>query len=228
MPYYADRRSMPPCPDSDRYILVQTKEGYCWRRKRGQKTPVTKNATIQANEDLMKQCSPAAKRLLDALWPYRQELETGRIQAPFTGLMRKGVKGRYFSYTPFKGVELQKAYPLGSLLKCPVEVTQAGYSVVVQMPIKPAHVHRHSPLVSDFYLEAVLISGDPLAGLPLKVESTTSPLYAYENMPSTTCNLQLPLSEKPWILLLKFCSLEGNELATHAKHYAMKVIEVGG
>jgi len=227
MPCYPDRRSLPPCPDPDQYVLVESKEGLYWRRKPGKKSQLTKNAAFQANEDAMKICSPAASRLLTALLPYREGFEKWRVQAHFTTLLRRGLKGRYFSYNCLKGAELQKSYRLDHLLKSSVDVTQPGYSVAVQVPIRPGAVHRHSQLVSDFYLEAIIVSGDPLAGTPLKVNSTTSPLYAYDNIPTTTCTLQLTIPDKPWILLLKFCSLEGNELAHHPKHYALKVIEVG-
>ena len=228
MPAYPDRRSLPPCPDPDHYVLVETKEGCYWRRKRNKKTPTANNAVFQANEAAVKLCSPAASRLLTALLPYRFGFENWRVHVHFTTLLRKGMKGRYVSYACLKGAELQKAYKLDHLLHSPVTVTQPGYNVAVQVPIRPTSVHRHSNLVSDFYLEAILVSGDPFSGAPLKVESVQSPLYAYESLPNTTCTLQLPITEKPWILLLKFCSLEGNEVAAHARHYAMKVIEVGG
>jgi hypothetical protein len=228
MPCYTDRRSLPPCPDPDQYILVESKEGFFWRRKRGQKTRASKNAVLQANEDLMKICSPAASRILTALQPYRLGFEAWRVQAHFTSLIRKGMKGRYFSSVCLKGAEMQKSYHLNHLLKSAVTVTQAGYLVVVQVPLRAGDVYRHSSQVSDFYLEAILVSGDPLADAPLQVENAVSPLYAFDNLPNTTCSLQLPINGKPWILLLKFCSLEGNEMAKQAKHYAMKVIEVGG
>src|SRR6476620_8534868 len=70
MPCYPDRRSLPPCPDPDMSVLVETKEGVYWRRKRSKERSAT-NKVLQANESLMKRCSPAAKKVLTALAPYR-------------------------------------------------------------------------------------------------------------------------------------------------------------
>lgn len=227
MPLYPEKRNLPPCPDPDCYILVQTKEGVFWRRKRGQKTPVKVNATLQANVQLMKICSPAAKRLLTALYPFTRELDAGRIHSRFVALLRKGLKGNHFTYAPFQGVELQPNLPIDRLLKSSVSITQPYGMLVVQVPIRATQIERINPLVSSFYLQAVLVCGDPLTGNLLKVEQITSPTYTYNDIPSITCTLQLPVTGKPWLLLLKFCSLEGNEPATNPQCHGMRVIEVG-
>lgn len=227
MPCYPDRRSLPPCPDPDHYVLVNTKEGLFWRRRRS-KARTVRNAVFQANEELMKRCSPAAKRLLTALAPFRSGFETWRVQAHFTQLVRKGMKERYFSNTSLKGAELQKSYRLDHLLKSSITVMQLGYSITVQVPIRAIDIYRHTPQVTHFYLEALLVTGDLLVDAPLEVKTVASPTYAYDNLPTTTCSLQLPLNGKPWILLLKFCSLEGSEPASEARHFGMKVIEIGG
>jgi hypothetical protein len=227
MPLYPNFQSLPPCPDPERYRLVETKEGCYWRLRRGQNKPATLNSVFQANADLVKICSPAAKRILNALAPFTYGMDMGRVQGRFTKLLKKGVKGNYFSYAAFKKEELQPKHPLDRLLQTQVSVTQPLHSLVVQLPIKPGFVQRHSNLISDFYVEAVLVSGDPLSGNPLKVDSVASPLFSYSAIPSTTCTLQLPVSAKPWLLLLKFNSHEGNEMAAHEKHYAMQVLEVG-
>jgi hypothetical protein len=182
---------------------------------------------MQNSAQQLKRCSPAVKRLLTALSPHLQELQTGRLHSRLVGKFCKGFKSGRFSYAPLHGVELQKAYPLDRLLKSGVSITQPGYSLVVQVPIKPALVQRQSSLASDFYLEAVVVCGDPFSDAPLRVESTVSTLYAFDAIPSITCTLHLPIISNPWILFLKFCSLEGNELAVHPKHYGMQVIEVG-
>jgi hypothetical protein len=227
MPYYPTPRHLPPCPDPETYIMVKGKKGYYWRQKRGTVKPAVLNAVFQANVDMMKVCSPAGSRIMTALATYIERLETDDLIGQLVSLLAPQMKASHFSYAAFVGLELQPAHPLDYLLQSPINLTQAHRMAVLQVPIKPGLVHRHSDLVSDFYLEAILLSGDPLSGQALQVNSVTSPLYSYANLSSSTCTLQLPLPDAPWLLLLKFCSLEGNQLAHHWKHYGMKAVGNG-
>ncbi len=63
-------RNIPPCPLPGAYILIETKEGVFWRKKRGLGKPAVLNDVLQANVDKMKISSPAAKRILTALRPF--------------------------------------------------------------------------------------------------------------------------------------------------------------
>jgi hypothetical protein len=228
MPSYPTRRDMPPCPDPELYIAVHTIEGWHWRRRRSKQKTAAVNASFHKNKELTKVCGPAAKRIRQALAPHLRGLKPGRIQNRFKNLLCTGCKASQFSYAPFKNIEIQKPWPLDALLKSQISVTQEQGMVLVQVPIAPDLVHRHETLVSDFYLDLVLVSGDPFTGELLDTANSTSPLYFYDNLPSTTCTLQLQLLEGPWMLLLKLSSLEGNQVAHHWKHYGMKVVACGG
>jgi hypothetical protein len=139
-------------------------------------------------------------------------------------------------YSHLLDYEIQPYYPLSRLLFSVPKLEMGAGQLHVSIAIDRALVKRLSPLVSHFYFELVLLQGVPGAArgerVP-EVESTISPLYAFEGLEPCVCHLQLhekPPAQKgePWMLLLKFCSLEGTELAHHPRHYGMKVIAVGG
>src|SRR5689334_16678424 len=75
-------------PDPSRYILVKTKEGSHFRQKRGLVTPALLNPTLQKIADSTKVCSPAAKRISAVLWQHLHSLNTGRIIARMSGLLK--------------------------------------------------------------------------------------------------------------------------------------------
>src|SRR4051812_3276379 len=76
-------------PDPERYILVVTKEGSFFRLKRGLNKPAVLNAAYQQSSNSTKLCSPAAKRMAITLRQHLRGLDTGRLIARFTGLLRK-------------------------------------------------------------------------------------------------------------------------------------------
>ena len=61
------------------------------------------------------------------------------------------------------------------------------------------------------------------------MEYAISKPYSFTDIATDHCKLVLPMPTKnePWMLLLKVSCLEGNEMTAHAKHYGMRVVEVG-
>jgi hypothetical protein len=61
----------------------------------------------------------------------------------------------------------------------------------------------------------------------LRLESTEPKLYAFGEEPSEAFELclSLPSDRVSWMVVLKVSCLEGNEMATHPKHYWMKVLK---
>jgi hypothetical protein len=217
----------PPCPgDPKDYVLVKTREGMHWRRKRGTVKPAGLNAGFQASSEATKVVAPASKKILAALQPYLRGLNSGRLNNRIGNALRRSLKeknGLELSY--LKGIELQREHPLEEMLQVDYHVFIDQKTVRIEVPVGPGTVKSFNHLVSDYYFEAVLLYGDPSGEKALKTDSVESPLYPIDGKTGTKCVLELSLPEKEgWCLLLKINSLEGHEMAVHPKHYRMKVI----
>ncbi|MGN6400869.1 MAG: hypothetical protein ACTHMD_10465 [Flavisolibacter sp.] len=220
-------KNTPPCPgDPKDYLLVRTKEGMHWRRKRGTVKPAPLNAGFAASADATKIISPAVKRILIALSSYLRGLSSGRLGNRIGNALRRSLKenkGLELSY--LKGIELQREYPLHEMVTVDYQLYIDQKKVRIEIPIEPATVKPLNRLVSNYYFEAVLLYGDAGKEKGLKADSVESPLYLFHSKAKARCILELPVpGRKSWCLLLKLSSLEGNEMAVHPKHYRMKVV----
>jgi hypothetical protein len=219
----------PPCPDPEQYIWVETKEGGHWRRKRSKGTPL--NRSLAANASATKIVSPVAKRIRDTLEAYTRQLDTARIQVRLSVLFRKTyIEKGQIELSALRGFEFQEDYPLEQLLLTQYQVNEGFNFIELQIPVKGGVVKKQNNLVTDFYFEGILLYGDPLTDRSFKVEYAVSKPYTFKNAATDDCKLILPLPQnnEPWMLMLKVSCLEGNEMASHVKHYGMRVVEVGG
>lgn len=220
---------LPPCPDPEQYILVKTKEGDFWRRKRQKQSPV--NRSLSANVSATEIVSPAVKRIRNKLEEYTRKLDTGRLHGRLTGLLNKTYKTKGFiDYSALKGFEFQPDHPLARLLLTRFIVNTGSEFTELLIPVTSGVLKKQNDLVTDFYFEGIMLSGDPLADEPLQSAYALSKPYSFTNTLEEDCKIVLPLPEKnvPWMLMLKVSCLEGNEMAVHPKHYGMRVVEVGG
>lgn len=221
---------LPPCPDPERYVRVDTREGSFWRRKRGTVKTAALNGQLLANRNAMMVLMPVASRLLRYLEPYTRELRKGRITLRTARHWLPGYKkeGRA-RYRALEGLDLQPDAPLDHLLTAPCTVSEAGTVLRLGIALEKISPKAQNNLVTHYYLEAILLHGDCMAHEAPDVSSTTSALYAYGEKPAGPCVLELPQAPagEPWMLLLKLCSLEGGELAAHYKHYGMKIVKCG-
>lgn len=217
-------------PDPQQYILVHTKEGIFYRRRRGKVKPALLNDACRQRADGMKLSSPAAKRLRMCLSPLFRGLTVGRVNAGFGEQLKQAflLKGR-FDFSFFTGYEFQKEHPLDSLLLVPYTVRVDGGAVWVRIPPDAKAVKAKSGLVSHYYFDLVLVSGDAGHDDGLSVDCVSSALFAFDTRYEQGCQLSLSLPEggEPWMLLLKISCLEGNELAYHPRHYGMRVVAAG-
>lgn len=224
------KKKIPPCPDPERYVFVATKEGGYWRLKRGSVKPATLNTTLGHNADNLKVTSPAAKRIVSMLEPFLHGLRGGRIIARLGSGLSKALNANgYMHFSFLDGLEWQKECPLNKLLLGSIYVYQAGDHLQIRVPLGENYMARHNNLVTDYYLDAILIYGDAGEDGGLRIDSVVSPLYSFKHTAKTECILSLPLpsTTQPWMLLLKASCLEGNELAVHYKHYGMRIIKTG-
>jgi len=209
-------------PDADRYIIVHAKDGDHIRAKR---TDPFINA--QFAEMATETCSAAAKQILLKLKPFTQKM-TGRMNVRLSGKMRSAKKmtGSY-NYSLLNGFELQKDHPLDALYKGIYTVKNDNGKLELAVPIN-GDVQQHNGIVTAYYFEAVLLTGDGMVHNSLRVEDDRSDLYYFNQKYNATALFQFIVPDNtPYLLLLKVACMEGNEMAYHSKHYGMKVIGVG-
>jgi len=219
---------LPPCPDPEKYILVKTKEGAYWRRKRGTVKPARLNGVFAQNVLNSKVASPAAKRIIQKLHSFLHELNTGRLTARLAGLLIKTINQKgYMDFSLLKGFEFQNP-PLGNLLYAQVDVVVKDSTITLRFPIYHGVMAKRNDLVKDFYFEAVVLYGDVAADNGLRIDSTISRLYSFADKGKYTCEMSLDLPEGPWMVILKAICQEEDMPSAHWRHFGMRVVEVGG
>lgn len=246
--YTWSKRDIPFCPDPENHVLVERADGLYWRKKRGSNKDAPLNRPLSTVADLNKIAAPAARRLLNSLIPYTRGMRMQWIHLKIGNAFRKALNMRQrFDYSEMKGMDLHIGYRLEDMLYSEINVTQQPHALTIDFSFNYAYIVMQGPLATHFYFEAVLVTGDPSIPGELDITSTESRLYPYSTHLDELCTLNLPypashgaavtLSRnigmskglpRPWMLLLKLNTLEGPELASHHKHYRMKVIEVGG
>jgi hypothetical protein len=222
-------KPLPPCPDPEKYILVRTKEGEFWRKKRGTEKPARLNAVFAKNVANSKVASPAAKRIVQKLRPYLRELNTGRLTAKLAGALMKAINVNGepdFSF--LQGFEFQKP-PLGKLFYAQVAIDRHSDEFVISFPIGPYTMEPKNNLVTDYYFEAVLLYGDVTIDNGLRIDSSISALYPFKGAVETKCELtlQLPATTFPWMIMLKASCQEESRPSVNYNHFGMRVVMVG-
>lgn len=220
-----NRRKIPFCADPENHVLVETREGLFWRKKRAKGKL---NESFSVNANLSRISGPAAKQVVQRLRPFLKGLETGRLTLRVSNALRSSLKEKKtIDFASVNGLEFQRDYPLDCLLIVPFKVEIVGQRVNIKIEIGLDSVEQKNSLATHFYFEAVLLHGDPNLEDSIRVESIESKLFAFGVEYNETCELVLDLPEEgvQWMLALKVSCLEGNEMAAHPKHYGMKVVK---
>jgi hypothetical protein len=225
------RSALPPPPpaNASEYILVKSKEGPHWRKIRGSNKEATLNTAWQQSADSTVIFSHAARRIKNKLSDFLRGLETGRFLARVGGRLKKAytASGK-ISFSLLEDYELQPYRTLSELLCGGYRVDEENQRLIVTAPVDATAVKQLSSLVTAFYIEIILLYGDPLIDNSLKLESEISPLYNFKQKVGAKCTLAIDIPKKtPWMLLLKVSCHEGDSLALHCRHYGMKVIKTG-
>lgn len=221
---------IPPCPDPERYVWVNRKSGGYWKLKRGLNKPAVLNHSFQQNSSAFKITSPVASRIKEKLEEFTRGIRVGSLHSRLNGkLVKTYNKTGAVDFSRLKGFEIQEDHPLENLLLTQYKVLQTSDSITIQIPVREGVVKQYNRLVTDFYFEGILLYGDVLTNGSLAVGYVVSKPYSFADTLTEACELvlQLPGDKEPWMLLLKVSCLEGNELAAHAKHYGIRVVEVG-
>lgn len=228
--FYIMAKSIPPCPDPERYVWVNRKSGGYWKLKRGSIKPAILNESFKRNSFAFKTTSPVARRMKERLEEFTRGLNISSLHSRLNGELVKTNKAKgTVDFSKLKGFEIQQGHPLENILLAQYRVQQNNNTITIQIPVSAEVVKQHNRLVTDFYFEGILLHGDGLTDGSLAVEYTVSKPYSFIDTLTEACELvlQLPGDNEPWMLLLKVSCLEGNELAAHAKHYGMRVVAVG-
>jgi hypothetical protein len=221
------RQDIPYCAEPDQHVLVVTREGIHWRKKR-RKGKL--NDSLATNVDLSKISGPAARQVVKKIRPYLNGITTGRVTLRIINSLKKGLKDyKRIDFTSLLGLEIQRDHPLDELLHGSYSIEQHKEHLSIIIAIEKDTIKRHNKLVTHYYFEGILIFGDAGNENGLRVVEMESEVYAFERQAKEHCviNLTLPGESIPWMALLKVSCMEGNEMAVHPRHYGMKVVAVG-
>jgi hypothetical protein len=221
-----NKNDIPYCAEPDQHVLVKTREGIHWRKKRKNGKL---NESLATNVDLSKISGPAARQVVQKLRPYLNGITTGRVTLRIINRLKRGLKDyKRIDFTSLLGLEIQRDHSLNELLQGCYSIEKHKETLSIIITIEMDTIKRHSQLVTHYYFEGVLILGDAGIENGLRVADMESRLYAFERQANEECviTFSLPSEGIPWMALLKVSCMEGNEMAVHPRHYGMKVIAV--
>jgi hypothetical protein len=221
-------RPVPDPPgDKENYVLIKSREGPYWRRKRGTLKKATLNSSLKKNAALAGISSAAAKRIRGKLDTYLEEMDTGRFIARVSGRLRKGWnKTGGIDYSFMKGYEMQPHRPMWELFPaCPTAYVEKN-EVKWNVDISPKTLVRHMKSITGYYFDLVLLSGDASKANALRIQTDTSPLYTFSSKGICKLSINIP-EKKPWMVLVKVSCMEGDKMATGSRYNAMKVLNAG-
>lgn len=221
------KNNLPPCPDPEKYILVKAKEGPYWRRKRGTVKPARLNRAFAQNVSNTTVASPAAKRIIRKLDPWLRGLNTGRLTARLTGVLVQTInqKGQA-DFSLMTGFDFQDP-PLSRLLRAGVEVKVKDGNITLCISILPGAMARNGDKVTDFYFEAIIVHGDVTEDNGLRIDSTISKLYSFDDDSASVCEMDLDLPAGLWMVILKAICQEKDKPSAHPRQFGMRVVAVG-
>ena len=218
--------TIPPFHDPENYTWVQSKEGGHWRRKRGTVKRARLNASFQLNADTTIPATAAARRMIQRLQPFLRFLETGRITARFSGVLKKSIaKNNRIDFSLFHGFEIQKYHQLADLAPRAYFTSVRQDEVVIEIAIHDNTMKPEKKGATEYYFEAIWLYGDPTEENALRIDSVMSPLYPMRPATETTCQLRVPRPDKrPYMIFLKASCHIGNMMADAPCFYGMRVV----
>lgn len=207
-------------PDPEKYRIVHSKEGDYLRGKR--KTPFI---NPQLAEMAAETCSGAAKQILAKLKPFTEGMQ-GRMNVRLSGKMRSAKKRTgFYNYSLLQGFDLQKEHPLDALYKEVYSVKNNKGKLTLTLPVNPGCIKKHNSMVTAYYFESVLLTGDAMVENSLRVEDERSDLFYFDQVYNTLVVFQFVVPDNtPYLFWLKVGCMEGKERAHHARHYGMRVV----
>ena len=227
MAYKRTQEALGVNPNPHIWIDVKTKEG--WYRKQKPKVKPKLNAIMQQHADAQAVTMPATKRILDRLQEWTRGFELGRINATINSrLKRSYLEDGKISFKYLLGLDLQPKRTLRRLLDA-IPYAKVTDEIAIKVWGSNETIRVQRSIYTDYYYELIMVWGDPMKEKGLRVDSVESPVYPKEiEEPKTyLLKIEVPTTKQPWMALLRVACMEGNEMAYHPRHYAMKVMAVG-
>jgi hypothetical protein len=244
------REELGPNPDPEIWIDIKTKEGWLRRRRRKKKAKL--NAEMQKYADGAKVAMPATARLLKKLEPWVRGMELGRVRVKLAARLKQSyLETGKMNFTYLKDVDIQPRTTLQALLEGK-PLVKVNKEVTVKLLTSGDAIRVKKSRFTGYYFELIMVWGDVMPPNPLKgelktrntekggltrkeysglrVDSVQSPVFPRETNEAGyyTMSIDVPQTKHPWMALLKVGCLEDKELASNPRHYAMKVMAVGG
>jgi hypothetical protein len=221
----------PPCPDPDRYVWIQPKDGKgYWRLKRGEGKEATLNESLQINSKLTGFTNKCANNVIAKLGPYLNHLARERFVSRLSGALKRGFKvNDTMDYGFVRDMEVQKRYPLGRVL--------SGYTVAIKedavevsVDINIATIKTHGKLATHYFLELILLQGDASEPYDMRIEDDSTDVYPIDATAGTYV-LRVHPTRKLWMAFLKLTFMEAatptiTEMAVAGNNYGMKCVAV--
>jgi hypothetical protein len=205
-------KPIPPCPDSERYTLVELEDKFIWRLKRGLRKEAKVNSALQIRADAIKTASPAAKRVSAALLPYTEDLERGNLQSRISGRLVTGMlQYGYPALRALNGVECQRAKidELKSFLLAGYRLVKDEEQGTLTLHILSANgkiVARRSKLVDSWKITMLTMSGSTEIDGDLDVVETSSGVTSTkEKIYELVLVLRIPAEEDYLVALRVEC-----------------------
>lgn len=222
---------IPLCPgNTEEYLLVNTREGYYWRKKRGTIKPAKLNAAFKNNAKLTGILSPVTSAIREKLSPFLEYMDTGRFLANVSGRLKKAYNqtGK-LSFLGLTDYDLQPYYPFEKLFRGSYKVHVNKSELSIEILLRENIVKALTKMVTGYYFEAILLYGDPAKQNSLRIDSEVSPVYNIHSTTDTVCRLSLllPAKKTSYMVLLKLSCMNGKTPAYHASQYGMKVVWTG-
>ena len=226
MPSYA-KRELPPCPGNpDDFKLVNFREKYYWRLKRGKRKPAVLNRALQARADAMKALKVTIRELRQILADFIQPLPSAYLHQRLFGMLQGSwVANATIDYRRMEGMEIQADRGLDNLLTTDYHVKRNGPILQLIVSASKHALRPYNQFVTEFVLQALLVAG---TDEQMRSTAETSVIYDVQQGIEADCIFQFePPSHEPWLLLLKVACFEGECCAMNRKHYAVRVVGVG-
>jgi hypothetical protein len=232
------KRKLPPCPDPEHYILVVTRNGRYWRRKRGSVKPAVLNDVLKRNRALMAASSPMARRIALKLEPYTRFMAKGRILSRLNAVLIPALKcDEGAGLEALTGFDVQEEHVFDRLVQAAYRFGHDGRLVWTDVEPFTGCVRVKNRLVTGYFFEGILLYGNAGKEDGLETVCKQSGYYPVEGAAGnsgipgflTPCRFEFTLPETgvAFALFLKVSCLEGNEMAAAPRHHAMKAVGAG-
>lgn len=173
----------------------------------------------------------AAKRVAERLLPFTAYLNTGNVITRLAGAFKKSLLQQgEMNYDHLRRFDFQPDdYRFSKLAKSDPQSHIENGSLHLSFGVGDKSVQKHSKVPTGYWVELILLWGDPASDKVLRVDSTASQTYSFEgcNNPHAACLLTIDLPEQQaWMAMVKV-TCTGNDVEQSPKYNGMKVLRVG-